>query len=202
MELPLWTRASHLCFQADMGAAEASCAGGAAAATRAAARRALWLLQREHRWLLDQLTAIEAASDDDPAVADRVRLVCGQLAAHNALEHRLFYPVLDTALSDTYGVRTAHIEHQLLDRLSSRLLRRNPGDPFFRPLLRVLRSALRQHVATEESWFAEAREVAADWSRLIAALQARQHERRRLPSTLTGRKGDIFALLARTDAPG
>jgi hypothetical protein len=33
------------------------------------------LLQREHRWLLEQLTAVEAAGEDDPAVADRVRIV-------------------------------------------------------------------------------------------------------------------------------
>lgn len=169
-----------------MGAADAPATRAAAASARSPARRALWLLKREHRWLLDQLTAVEAASDDDPAVAERLRIFCGELAAHCALEHALFYPALDTTLSDTDAVRTAHVEHHLLDRLSARLLRRDPGDPFFRPLVRVLRTVLRQHVATEEGWFGEAPEVAADWPRLIAALQARQHERRRLPRALTG----------------
>jgi hypothetical protein len=160
----------------------------------------LWLLQREHRWLLDQLTAVEAASDDDPAVADRVRIVCTQLAAHSALEHKLFYPALDPQLSDTYAVRTAQVEHHLLDGLSSRLLRKDPGDPFFRPLIRVLLTVLRQHVATEEAWFGEAREIPADWSRLTAALQASQHTRRRLPRALTGRRGEETPLLPPIDA--
>jgi hypothetical protein len=173
-----------------MGAADVPTTARAAAPARSPARRALWLLQREHRWLFDQLTAVEAAGDDDPAVADRLRIFCNELAAHRALEHKVFYPALDTKLSDTDAVRTAQVEHQLLDRLSARLLRRDPGDPFFRPLVRVLRTVLRQHVATEEGWFAEAREVAADWPRLIAVLQARQHERRRLPRALTGGNRD------------
>jgi hypothetical protein len=37
-------------------------------------------------------------------------------------------------------------------------------------------------VATEEAWFGEALEIAIDWSRVAAVLQARQHERRRLPA--------------------
>jgi hypothetical protein len=148
------------------------------------------------------LTAVEAAGDDDPAVADRVSIVCGELAAHSALEHRLFYPVLDATLSDTDAVRTAQVEHHLLDRLSSRLRRRDPGDPFFRPLIRVLRRVLRQHVATEEAWFGEARGIATDWSRLIAALQARQHARRRLPHALTGARGEKTPVLPPIDSPG
>jgi hypothetical protein len=184
-----------------MGTSDAPPTAGAAAPARSPARRALWLLRREHRWLLDQLSAVEVASDDDPAVADRVRLLCGELAAHSALEHGLFYPALDATLSDTDAVRTAQVEHHLLDRLCGRLLRRDCGDPFFRPLVRVLRTVLRQRVATEEGWFDEAREVAADWSRLIAALQARQHERRRLPRALTGGHREEAPALPASDPP-
>lgn len=164
-----------------MQASAAAHATPVRAPARSSARRALWLLKREHRWLLDRLAAAETAGDDDPALAERVRAVCGELAAHAALEHRLFYPALDAVLSDTEAVRTARVEHELLDTLLARLLCADAGDPFFRPRLRVLSALLRRHIATEEAWFAEAREAAADWPRLVAALQAKQHERRRLP---------------------
>jgi hypothetical protein len=96
-------------------------------------------------------------------------------------------------------VRTAHVEHDLLDELAGRLLRLDPGDPLFRPLVRVLRTTLRGHVAAEEAWFVEAREADIDWLALTAALQTIQHDRTRLPPALTGGDGRTTAL---PDSPG
>jgi hypothetical protein len=154
---------------------------GIVAPLRAAARRALGLLRREHRWMLERLTTVESVvDDDDPEAGDIVRVVCTELLGHSALEHQLLYPALDSTLSDMDATGVARVEHELLDQLAARLLRADPGDPLFRPRVRALRAALSRHIATEEAWFGEALEAPIDWPRLLAALQTRQRERRRL----------------------
>ena len=108
---------------------------------------AIDLLEQQHRELADLFELIgEAKGRDKAALAAEL---ADALAAHTAIEERIFYPrALDAGTEDM--LREAVEEHLSAKRLLADLLESGPSDPQFAAKIEVLREQIEHHVEEEE----------------------------------------------------
>jgi len=109
---------------------------------------ALDLLEQQHQEIFDLFDGIDDADDLD----DRRELFCqlaDKIAAHTAIEEKLFYP---SVLTDdtTRLLLEATEEHLAAKRVLADLLDLEADDDHFEPKLVVLRDLLVHHARDEE----------------------------------------------------
>lgn len=109
---------------------------------------ALDVLHEQHEDVEDLIEQVEDADDPD----DKGRLfaeLADKLAAHTAIEERLFYPALLTEDTRERLVEATE-EHLAFKRLLADMLAMEPDDEHFDAKLTVLKENVRHHVHDEE----------------------------------------------------
>jgi hemerythrin-like domain-containing protein len=110
--------------------------------------KATELLKHQHDEVRDLYRKYEQAEDDDEKLA-LFEDIADTLAAHAAVEERLFYPAI---YGDTLGqeLREAVEEHLAMKRELADLLTMTPDDDAFDAKMKVLIDMVEHHVDDEE----------------------------------------------------
>jgi hypothetical protein len=111
---------------------------------------AIKLLKQQHREVQSLFKQFDSAGDG----AGEVRLglfirIADTLAAHTAVEERIFYPSVFVGPSE-HMLRLAVEEHLAVKRVLADLLDMEPGDEQFEAKMQVLRELFTRHVQEEE----------------------------------------------------
>ncbi|MBS1152525.1 MAG: hemerythrin [Myxococcaceae bacterium] len=85
-------------------------------------------------------------------------VIADSLAAHAAIEERLFYPAVYVG-NHTDDLRSVVEEHLAMKRLIADLLALTTSDPKFDPLMKLLQDQIDRHVDREASLFASTRKL-------------------------------------------
>jgi hemerythrin superfamily protein len=109
---------------------------------------ALELLRDQHDEVLDLIERIED-SDDPDAKAPMFRELADKIAAHSAIEEKLFYPSVMSERTNELLIESTE-EHLAVKRVLSDLLELDPDDDHWMAKLRVLRDELEHHARDEE----------------------------------------------------
>jgi hemerythrin superfamily protein len=109
---------------------------------------ALELLTEQHD-LVDALIEMVESSDDDEEKAAAFRELANQLAAHAAMEERLFYPFVLAKQTEPL-LRQSTEEHLAVKRVLADLIELDLDDPQFAAKLAVMKEELRHHEHDEE----------------------------------------------------
>lgn len=107
---------------------------------------AIDLLERHHRQLEEQFSALKAEEKPD---LDDFKAAADLLASHMTIEEQLFYPAVHAARTDDV-LRESLEEHLSLKRVLADMLPLTPDDPAFGPKLHVLAEQLEHHHKEEE----------------------------------------------------
>jgi hemerythrin superfamily protein len=110
---------------------------------------AIELLKRQHRFVEELFDQLEHEAEDDAEQVELVQELADNLAAHAAIEERIFYPA-------AYGDNTRDLleeaveEHLALKRVIADLIGMSPGDDYFEAKIAVLKEQVVHHVEEEE----------------------------------------------------
>jgi hemerythrin superfamily protein len=109
---------------------------------------AIDLLCAQHAEVEDLIASIEQCDDQDDKAA-LFRKLADNLAAHSAIEERLFYPSVMT--DETHGqLIEATEEHLAVKRLLADMMELDAADERFDAKLKVLKENIRHHAHDEE----------------------------------------------------
>jgi hypothetical protein len=110
---------------------------------------AIELLKRQHRFVEELFDQIEQEGEDEEEKVELVQELADNLAAHAAIEERIFYPA-------AYGDNTRDLleeaveEHLALKRVIADLVQMGPSDDYFDAKIAVLKEQVAHHVEEEE----------------------------------------------------
>nr|AYM53196.1 cation-binding protein [Melittangium boletus] len=114
---------------------------------------AITLLKQQHREVEDLFEKFEKACDsgrDDAVLMELFARIADNLAAHCAIEEKIFYP--SVYVDDTADkLREAVEEHLSAKRVIADLLDMQPSDERFKAKMSVLKEEILHHVEEEES---------------------------------------------------
>jgi len=114
---------------------------------------AITLLKKQHREVEDLFEKFEKACDsgsDDEVLMDLFARIADNLAAHCAIEEKIFYP--SVYVGDTADkLHEAVEEHLSAKRVIADLLDMQPSDAQFKAKMSVLKEEILHHVEEEES---------------------------------------------------
>jgi hemerythrin superfamily protein len=110
---------------------------------------AIELLRRQHRFIEELFAQIAEQAEDEEEKIELVQELADNLAAHTAIEERLFYPA---AYEDSTQERLEEAveEHLSLKRIIADLVTMNPSDDHFDAKIAVLKEQVAHHVEEEE----------------------------------------------------
>jgi hemerythrin superfamily protein len=110
---------------------------------------AIELLKRQHRFVEDLFAQIEEQAEDEEEMVELVQELADNLAAHTAIEERLFYPA---AYEDSTRelLEEAVEEHLSLKRIITDLVSSSPSDDHFGAKIALLKEQVAHHVEEEE----------------------------------------------------
>lgn len=112
---------------------------------------AIAMLKADHRKVESLFKEFEGAEDD----ATQERLageIVRELTVHAELEERVFYPAMQAAAPEERDlVMEAVLEHGSLKMLIGQIEDTGPGNPLFKPAVKVLKEYVQHHVKEEEN---------------------------------------------------
>jgi hemerythrin superfamily protein len=110
---------------------------------------AIELLKRQHRFVEELFEQIDQEGEDEEEKVELVQELADNLAAHAAIEERIFYPA---AYADNTRdlLEEAVEEHLALKRVIADLVKMAPSDDYFDAKIGVLKEQVAHHVEEEE----------------------------------------------------
>lgn len=142
---------------------------------------AISMLKADHRRVESLFKQFDGAEDD--ATQERLaREIVQELTVHAELEEQVFYPAVQAAAPDEIDlIMEAVLEHGSLKMLIGQLEEIGPGDPLFKPSVKVLKEYVQHHVKEEEN------EMMPKASRAGVDLEAIGEEMAKLKQKLLGK---------------
>ena len=141
---------------------------------------AITLLTADHddaRQLFDRFDELCATDADADSRQSLVENLCAVLTAHTMIEEELFYPAARKAIQDPRLLDEAIEEHSRAKELIAQLVDAQASDPLFNTRVSLLREAIEQHVAEEESrLFPQVRQTQLDLQAMANKMAARKEE--------------------------
>jgi hemerythrin superfamily protein len=111
---------------------------------------AIKLLEQQHREVEELFAQFEDASDSEiESKQQLVKKIMDALAAHAAIEERIFYPATKDARTEEL-LHEAVEEHLGAKRIIADLLDQGLDDAVFKAKVKVLQEQIEHHVAEEE----------------------------------------------------
>jgi len=112
---------------------------------------AITMLKADHRKVEGLFKEFEEAKDDKRSQVSLARSICEELALHDYLETKLFYPAAKTEVADSRSeVNEGIVEHEAIRRLVKEIPRLRASDEFFESRMTVLIEFVKHHVKEEE----------------------------------------------------
>ena len=103
--------------------------------------------------------------------------LCAVLTAHTMIEEELFYPAARRAIQEPRLLDQALEDHGRAKELIAQLVDASAGDALFNTRVRLLRDAIEQHVAQEESeLFPQVGRTQLDLQAMVPKMAARKEE--------------------------
>lgn len=112
---------------------------------------AISMLKADHRKVESLFKEFDGAVDD--ATQQRVaREIVQELTMHAELEERIFYPAVQAkAPEENDLLMEAVLEHGSLKMMIGQIEDTEPGNPLFKPAVKVLKEYVQHHVKEEEN---------------------------------------------------
>ncbi|HEX6719930.1 MAG TPA: hemerythrin domain-containing protein [Burkholderiaceae bacterium] len=141
---------------------------------------AITMLTADHteaRQLFDRFDELCASHADADSRQSLIENLCAVLTAHTMIEEELFYPAVRKAIDDPHLLDQAIDDHARAKELIAQLVDAPATDALFNTRVSMLRQAIEQHVADEESrLFPQVSQTRLDLRAMVPKMAARKEE--------------------------
>lgn len=141
---------------------------------------AITMLKADHveaRQLFDRFDELLATHADADSRQSLIENLCAVLTAHTMIEEELFYPAARRVIDEPRLLDQAVEEHARAKELIAQLVDASASDALFNTRVNMLRDAIAQHVAEEESLlFPQVARTGLDLVALVPKMAARKEE--------------------------
>ena len=141
---------------------------------------AITMLKADHaeaRQLFDRFDELCATHADADSRQSLIENLCAVLTAHTMIEEELFYPAARQVIDEPRILDQALEDHARAKDLIAQLVDASAGDALFNTRVHLLRDAIEQHVAEEETrLFPQLSRTQLDLQAMVPMMAARKEE--------------------------